>query len=66
MDLIDHISQIAARMPKQIAHKRMGVGTRSYWLPHRGGNRNLAGLLCSDIELSVGLVPTNLKAESRA
>ena len=46
--------------------ERKGAGTRSYWLPHRAGNHNFAGLLCSDIELSVGLVPTNLKAKSRA
>ena len=29
--------------------------TRSYWLTHQGGNRNLAGLLYSGIKLSSGL-----------
>ena len=31
---------------------RFDVDTCSYWLPHRGGNLNLAGLLYSGIELS--------------
>ena len=39
----------------------IGVGTCSYWLPHRGGNRNLAGLLYSGIDLSFGFVPSNVK-----
>ena len=30
----------------------VGVATCSYWLTHKGGNRNLAGLLYSSIELS--------------
>lgn len=32
--------------------RRLGVQTSSYWLPHQGGNRNLAGLLFSEIEPS--------------
>ena len=42
--------------------ERIGVHTCSYWLPHQGGNRNLAGLLCSDIDLSFGFVPSNVRA----
>ena len=40
--------------------KHIGAGTRSYWLPHRGGNHNLAGLLYSGIELSSDFKPSGL------
>ena len=40
--------------------KHIGVSTRSYWLPHRGGNHNLAGLLSSGIELSSDFKPSGL------
>lgn len=37
--------------------KRIGVETSSCWLTHQGGNRNLAGLLCSGVELSADFAP---------
>ena len=40
---------------------RMSVATCSYWLPHQGGNRNLAGLLYSGIKPSLEFVPPDLK-----
>ncbi len=41
--------------------RRLSVQTCSYWVAHRGGNRNLAGLLFSDKELAFGFVPRGLK-----
>ena len=40
---------------------RIGVDTCSYWLPHQGGNRNLASLFYSGVELSSRIVPLDLK-----
>lgn len=40
---------------------QLGVYTCSFWVPHRGGNRNLAGLLFSEFELSLGFAPPKLK-----
>ena len=37
--------------------RQLGMHACHYWLPHRGGNLNLAGLLYSDTELSVGFNP---------
>ena len=45
--------------------KRVSAGTCSYWLTHRWGNRNLAGLLYTDIELSSGFAPPCLNAGRR-
>jgi len=39
-----------------------GTTAESYWLTHQGGNRNLAALLCSRIELPTKLVPDGLHA----
>ena len=41
---------------------RLNVQTSSYWVPHRGGNRNLAGLLFSEIEISDDFVLPNINA----
>ncbi len=41
--------------------KRIGAATCSYWLTHRGGNRNLAGLLYSGVELPADFAPGGLK-----
>ena len=41
--------------------KRIGVEVCSYWLTHRGGNRNLAGLLCSGIKLSPDFLPRGVE-----
>lgn len=41
---------------------RLSVQTCSYWVPHRGGNLNLAGLLFSENEISDDFVPPNVKA----
>lgn len=40
---------------------RLDVPTHSYWVAHNGGNRNLAGLLFSDLELALGFVPPRIK-----
>lgn len=39
----------------------LGMRTCSYWVPHQGGNLNLAGLLFSDKELAYGFVPPRIK-----
>ena len=41
---------------------RLCVQTCSYWVCHRGGNRNLAGLLFSGIELSDGFIPPKINS----
>ena len=41
---------------------RLDAHSCSYWVPHRGGNINLAGVLCSDTELPFGSVPRGLNA----
>ena len=41
--------------------KCIDAATCSYWLTHRGGNRNLAGLLYSGIELPADFAPDGLK-----
>ena len=41
--------------------RRLGMHTGSYWVAHRGGNLNLAGLLFSTIELCFGFVPPTIK-----
>lgn len=40
---------------------RLQVKTCSYWVTHRDGELNLAGLLFSDKELSLGFVPPGIK-----
>lgn len=40
----------------------LSVQTLSFWVPHRGGNRNLAGFLFSEIELSDGFDLPNVNA----
>lgn len=40
--------------------ERVGATTHSYWLPHLGGNHNLAGLLYSGIELLSDFKPSGL------
>ena len=40
--------------------ERISVDTYSYWVPHQGGNLNLAGLFYSGIELSTGFNPPYL------
>lgn len=42
--------------------KRTGTVSRSCWHTHRGGNRNLAALLCSGIRLPPAFAPTGLTA----
>ena len=37
------------------------IAVSSYWLPHKGGNRNLAGLIYSGIDLSSELQGSGLK-----
>ena len=39
---------------------RLSVQTCSYWVCHRGGDRNLAGLLLSGIELSGDFIPSKI------
>ena len=39
---------------------RLGIQTRSHWAAHKGGNRNLAGLVFSDQELSWGFAPPRI------
>ena len=41
---------------------RLSVRPGYFWLPHRGGNRNLAGLLFSDCQLASGFGPPNVNA----
>ena len=45
---------------------RLAARSCSYWVPHIGGNINLAGLLCSDTALSFGFVPRGLKPGRKA
>ena len=40
---------------------RIGAHTRSYWVPHQGGNRNLAGLLYAGIRLSPDSQPQGIR-----
>lgn len=40
----------------------LSVQTLSFWVPHRGGNRNLAGLLFSEIEICDGFIPPKINA----
>ena len=40
---------------------RLRAQTCSYWVSHQGGNRNLADLLFSGIELSDDFVPPKIK-----
>ena len=39
---------------------RLGVWNRSCWVPHQGGNLNLAGLLFSDDQLAAGFDPPDV------
>ena len=41
---------------------RTGTASRSCWHTHRGGNRNLAALLCSGIRLPTAFAPAGLTA----
>jgi hypothetical protein len=38
-----------------------GAAVVSCWLPHQGGNRNLAALLCSGLRLAPDWLPVNLR-----
>ena len=40
---------------------RLGVRTHSHWVAHRGGNRNLAGLLFSDEKMADGFDPPDIE-----
>ena len=40
----------------------IGAVSRSFWLTHRGGSRNLAALLCSGIELPPAFAPAGVTA----
>ena len=42
--------------------ERIGLAAFSCWLPHQGGNLNLAGLFYSGIELSSGFIPPCLNS----
>ena len=42
--------------------KRTGTVPRSFWLTHRGGNRNLAALLCSGTKLPSAFAPAGVTA----
>lgn len=41
--------------------KQCGIGTCSYWVVHRDGYRNLAGLLYTDVELTFAFAPSRVK-----